>query len=170
MFTAPPSPPTPSLFCSQPPLTALTISRHRRARPLSRAARVCACTSWCIYTGTRSCKRCHNFLLLFFLFKSCFPQISADSCKYRSLDMRIDPKADTFGVGRVDISVSIRTTVWPAPQLGVGGSDWCFLLLKRSLMQLSDNSLPTAFCPLFWTQLSEFGGGMGWNNRRHLSC
>lgn len=63
-----------------------------------------------------------------------------------------------FAAGCVDIS--LLTDAAPLTDSWAEGAESppCFLSLKRSLMLLSDNSLPAASRRLFWSQLSEWWG------------
>lgn len=67
-------------------------------------------------------------------------------------------KQSGCAVGRVDISVLTDSAPLTGSSAQGAESQPCFLLLKRSLMLLSDNSLPAASRPLFWSQLSEWWG------------
>lgn len=67
-------------------------------------------------------------------------------------------KQSGCAVGCVDISVLADSGPLTGSSAWGAESQPCFLLLKRSLMLRSDNSLPAASRPLFWSQLSEWWG------------
>lgn len=67
-------------------------------------------------------------------------------------------KQSGCAVGCVDISILTDSAPLTGSSAQGAESQPCFLLLKRSLMLLSDNSLPAASRPLFWSQLSEWWG------------